>query len=304
MPINMNLKDMEFFRIVAEEENLRRAATRLNISQPALSRRIRSLEESLGFELFHRNAQRIRLSHAGRTFLRFSRDFLTRYEMGAAQARDVAHGSTGQLVIGMSDFAIRNPSVSAALRMLRKQVPDVRLSVRMVSRTPFVEQLKSGSIDLAFLTDLVSTEPDTPNSLIEQIDLHAAIPKNHRCANLAKIKAIDLDGEDILWFEPGLAPRITHHVEGRFAELGSHPEFQYLTVSENTRMHLTATGLGISLLSANFVNYLPNRVVIRPIVDLGVSIALRAAWANDNINPAFAKLLPTIENMWQRARRS
>jgi DNA-binding transcriptional LysR family regulator len=96
----MELRHLRYFVAVAETENVSRAALRLHVSQPALSRQIRDLEEEIGFLLLARTAKSVRLTAAGRTFLADARVVLQRVEEAVEAARAVATGQHGELHVG------------------------------------------------------------------------------------------------------------------------------------------------------------------------------------------------------------
>ena len=93
----MELRHLRYFIAVAEEENVSRAALKLHVSQPALSRQIRDLEEELGFLLLERSAKSVRLTEAGRAFLIEARAVLQRAEDAVNAARAIATGRRGEL---------------------------------------------------------------------------------------------------------------------------------------------------------------------------------------------------------------
>src|SRR6188474_2719441 len=97
--ILMELRHLRYFIAVAEEENVSRAALKLHVSQPALSRQIRDLEDEIGFPLFERSAKSVRLTEAGRVFLRESRVVIQSADHAVQTARAVATGS-GELHVG------------------------------------------------------------------------------------------------------------------------------------------------------------------------------------------------------------
>src|SRR5687767_2547076 len=105
----MELRHLRYFVGVAEEENVSRAALKLHVSQPALSRQIRDLEEELGFPLLERSAHSVRLTPAGRSFLVEARAVLQRAEDAVATARLIAHGGSGELHVGYA------PSLTARI---------------------------------------------------------------------------------------------------------------------------------------------------------------------------------------------
>src|SRR2546421_7982233 len=95
----MELRHLRYFVAVAQQENVSRAALKLHVSQPALSRQVRDLEEELGFPLLERSAKSVRLTAAGRAFLTEARAVLQRAEEGIKTARAIAHGGV-QLHVG------------------------------------------------------------------------------------------------------------------------------------------------------------------------------------------------------------
>src|ERR1700741_4580777 len=96
----MELRHLRYFVAVAEEENVTRAAARLHVSQPALSRQIRDLEDEIGFLLLERSAKAVRLTEAGRTFLTEAKAVLQRAEDAVKAARAKAGGAEGEIHVG------------------------------------------------------------------------------------------------------------------------------------------------------------------------------------------------------------
>src|SRR5271155_3857791 len=96
----MELRHLRYFVVVAEEQNVTRAAERLHVSQPPLSRQMRDLEEELGVELFRRTAKSLALTEAGKIFLPEARAVLLRAEQAVQTVRAMAKGERGQLRVG------------------------------------------------------------------------------------------------------------------------------------------------------------------------------------------------------------
>src|SRR6266446_310484 len=120
--LRMELRHLRYFIGVAEEENVSRAALKLHVSQPALSRQIRDLEDELGFSLLERSAKSVRLTEAGGAFLIEARAVLQRAEEAVKTARAVATGGRGELHVGYA------PSLTArilpqVLRAFQAELP-------------------------------------------------------------------------------------------------------------------------------------------------------------------------------------
>src|SRR5688572_29013403 len=137
----VELRHLRYFIAAAEEENVSRAALKLHVSQPALSRQIRDLEDELRFPLFERTAKSVRLTDAGRIFLSEARDVLKRAEEAINKARATATGGRGELHVGYA------PSPTArilpmALRAFQARMPKVRVRLHDLSSEEIVAGLR------------------------------------------------------------------------------------------------------------------------------------------------------------------
>src|SRR6059058_3584351 len=148
----MELRHLRYFIGVAEEENVSRAALKLHVSQPALSRQIRDLEDELGFLLLERSAKSVRLTEAGRAFLTEARAVLQRAEDAVKAARTIATGG-GELHVGYA------PSLTArilppALRAFQAELPNVRVKLHDFSTEEMLAGLREGKLQVAFVVRL------------------------------------------------------------------------------------------------------------------------------------------------------
>src|SRR3954469_20437350 len=148
----MELRHLRYFVAVAEEENVSRAALKLHVSQPALGRQIRDLEEELGFSLLERSAKSVRLTEAGRTFLDEARAVLQRADEAVKTARSIATGGN-ELHVGYA------PSLTArilppTLRAFQAEMPNVRVRLHDFSTEEMLEGLQNKKLQIAFLVRL------------------------------------------------------------------------------------------------------------------------------------------------------
>ena len=149
----MELRHLRYFIAVAKEENVSRAAARLHVAQPAVSRQVRDLEEALGVALLERTPKSVRLTEAGRAFLVEARAVLQRAEEAVAKVRAVAQGEGGDFQVGYA------PSLTAqilpqALRRFQALRPGVRVLLQDLSSVEMVEGLRKGSIHIALTVRL------------------------------------------------------------------------------------------------------------------------------------------------------
>ncbi|NER01072.1 MAG: LysR family transcriptional regulator [Cyanothece sp. SIO2G6] len=127
--VDVELRQLRYFVAVAEELNFTRAAERLQIAQPPLSRQIQSLEKALGVTLLERTNRRVALTSVGEFFLTECRQILAQLENGIRATQRLANGETGQLVLGF-EGSTYNDLVLNIIRELRTQYPDVKLVMR------------------------------------------------------------------------------------------------------------------------------------------------------------------------------
>jgi DNA-binding transcriptional LysR family regulator len=146
----MELRHLRYFVAVAEEENVTRAAARLHVSQPPLTRQIHDLEEELGVALFERNGKSIRLTEAGRVFLKEARAALQRVEEAVATVRAAAREQHGELQLGYAP----SPTVEilpVLLRAFQKQCPNVRVVLHDHSSPEMLAGLREGGLQAALM---------------------------------------------------------------------------------------------------------------------------------------------------------
>jgi len=146
----MELRHLRYFVAVAEEQNVTRAAVRLHVSQPPLSRQIRDLEEHLGVKLLVRGAKSVRLTEAGRVFLNEARAVLMRAEEATAAARAVADGNRGELHVGYAP-SLTVELLPAALRRFHEKAPGVKVTLHDLSTEALLAGLLEKRLHLAMM---------------------------------------------------------------------------------------------------------------------------------------------------------
>jgi len=146
----MELRHLRYFVAVAEAENVSRAALKLHVSQPGISRQIRDLEDEIGFQLFERSAKSIKLTSAGKSFLTEARAVLQRAEEAVKTARAIATGAVGELHVGYAG----SPTVRLlppTLRAFQADSPQVRVRLHDLSTEEMLAGLRDGKLQMALL---------------------------------------------------------------------------------------------------------------------------------------------------------
>src|SRR5439155_12607513 len=148
----MELRHLRYFVAAAEAENVSRAALKLHVSQPALSRQIRDLEEELGFPLLERSAKSVRLTEAGRVFLAEASAVLERADAAVKAGREVATGS-GELHVGYAP-SLTARILPATLRAFQAELPKVRVRLHDLSTGAMLAGMREARLQLAFMVRL------------------------------------------------------------------------------------------------------------------------------------------------------
>src|SRR5690242_12185043 len=147
----VELRHLRYFVAVAEAENVLRAATqKLHVSQPAVSRQIRDLEEELGVQLFERTGKAVNLTDAGRVFLREARAVLERTNEAVRNVRDFAQAGETELHVGYS-LTPSGHILSATMRGFQKAMPDVHVKLHDCSNEEIAVGLRDGRVKLALI---------------------------------------------------------------------------------------------------------------------------------------------------------
>jgi len=290
----MELRQLRYFVVAAEEEHFGRAARRLRIAQPALSRQIQHLEEELRVELFTRLPRGVRLSAAGRALVEDVRVVLASLERAVESAQRVERGESGRLRVGYTDTITGGPAFGRIIRAYRRAYPEVHLDLRLLSSMEQWDALRENHIDVGF----VFHRP--PESEVEAIAIGReavllALPEAHRLARAGSVRLSDLDREPFVWFPRRAAPLYYDQMARACAAGGLTLQVAQEATSETARLNLVAAGLGATWSIQSSVSRRPKGVVIREVEDLEESVTAYVIWRRDRLGPtgrAFLAVVP------------
>jgi len=150
LALGVELRHLRYFVAAAEAENLSRAALKLHVSQPALGRQIRDLEDEIGFCLLERTAKSVRLTDAGRAFLRDARALLQQADEAVKKARAVARAEPGELQVGYSPTPLAE-ILPKTLRAFQQVMPSVRVRLRDWSNNEILDGVRDGRLQLGLI---------------------------------------------------------------------------------------------------------------------------------------------------------
>lgn len=279
----MELRHLRCFVVLAEELHFTRAAERLHIEQPPLSRAIKELEEDLGVLLFDRNRRGTVLTAAGATFLQDVRRLFTILEQARENAKAVGSGLRGSIRIAVSDGAI-DPRLSAFLARCRVEEPEIEIRL---SELPLAEQLRglrSGDFTIGFAHmadggEGIVAEP------IWQDPLVLAVPALHELLAHKEVPLHELGGHPLILCDPHVCEGYCRELARLLRSLESEPNVVEHVSSLDMMLTLVGAGFGVGFTTETRIASCQRPdVVIRPLaVDSAVITTYLLRPDNDSL---------------------
>jgi DNA-binding transcriptional LysR family regulator len=293
--MSFTLEQLRGFVAVAEELHFGRAAARLKMTQPPLSRQIQKLERAVGAQLLERDNRRVALTAAGQVFLSEARRLLALADAAPDQARRVAAGSSGVVRIGFT-AASTYGILGRLLNELARELPDVSVDLaEMVTREQVVG-LANEEIDLGLARPPFDRET-FGSRLLHRESLLVAAPMGHPLLALGRdATAADLAGEPVVMHSPTRARYFYDLVAG--AVPIAHQNTVHTVSQVLTMLWLVAAGRGIAFVPASAAR-LPIEGVgfVRLATPVPEPVELHLLWARDSPNPALWRVLQVLEGV-------
>jgi DNA-binding transcriptional LysR family regulator len=291
---SIDLRQLRYFLAVSEELNFGRAALRLHISQPPLSRQIRQLEDQLGVELFLRGKSGVALTEAGAAFLPEVRRTLVQAEKAVAVARAARGAEGGKFVVGYTTVFDRSAIPDVADR-LRQRFPNWRIVTRGKHSISLVRDVKNGTMDAAFIGLHTETQGLTVETILEE-PLVLALPAKHQLAQKRRLGFDDLREEPMFWFERRLNPGFYDHCQAFFEQIGFKPNVIPEPPDHHIMLGLIAEGQGVALISASLQNVKRRGVVFRALKEEAkkLSMGIVVAYSERNQSPVLHPFLELV----------
>jgi DNA-binding transcriptional LysR family regulator len=291
----MELRHLRYFVAVGEEQHYGRAASRLRIAQPAISRQIQDLEAEVGFKLFDRLPRGVKLSAAGKLFLEDVRRVLQELSEAAVRAGRVASGRSGTLRVGFTENSSWHGVVPDSFRRYRETQLDVELQLQPEASQVQLEAIRSGRLDAGFVNFMPESDPELDQLLVAKQHVELAAPKGHPLTRLKKLRLRDLTDVPFVWFPRRANPAFYDRMMLECYRGGlKSPHIVQEGVNEPTILSLVSTGMGVGWVLATARWRCPESVVILPVVDLNMPLRLALVWRKDNTSPLLANFIAEV----------
>jgi DNA-binding transcriptional LysR family regulator len=285
----MELRHLRYFVAVAEELHFGRAASRVGIAQPPLSKQIQQLEDEIGVKLFKRTKRRVSLTHAGETFLKDARQALDLSERAIRSAQRADRGEIGRLVVGFVGSATYS-FLPYALRSFRSRFPHVELFLRELTTYEQLDGLHTKAVDAGFVRQPIKDDALFIETLLQEPFI-LALPTHHALASRASISLKMLATEGFVMFSRQQRTTFHDQVVSLCHQAGFSPKVVQEAVQIPTVLGLVSAGMGVTLVPASIKKLQFAGVVYRDLAQLDRITELAMAYRRDDESPVLQSFL-------------
>ncbi|WP_245238566.1 LysR substrate-binding domain-containing protein [Streptomyces sp. MZ04] len=297
--MDVSSRKLRYFVAVAEDLHFSRAAGRLFVTQQALSKQIRELEDDIGVRLLRRTTRSVELTPAGEVLLAAARRSLAELDAGVEAALAANRGESGTVKLGFVIGAALELT-SPILAEFGRRHPRIRLDMREYGFADPSAGLADGSSEVAFVRLPISA-PDIESEPLFVEPLVAALPSGHRWAGRSSIPVAEMTGE------PLVVGRTEDASWRRLWTLDAHRDGEAarvvtLTSSHTEEMELVAAGRACAVTVAGAARYTPHRGVRYIPIDGVSGSTLAVAWRRGHLAPPVERFLEVTREV--RARET
>jgi len=292
----MELRHLRYFIGVGEEQHFGRAAERLRVAQPALSRQIKDLEGELGFALFDRLPRGVRLNEAGKLFLTDARRILKDIDEAKLRAERIAHGKAGTLRVGIATAVSWHGVVVDSFRQFRRAQPDAALELHHLLTVHQVEAILSGRLDVGFAASLTPWDKNLAHWEFAQDRMVLAVPRGHALTKRKTVRLRDLRDFSFVWFPRWVNPAFYDRMIQECSRGGlSAPRIVQEAPDRDTNLGFVQCRIGLSWQPETVRWHCPRGVALVPVVDMNVRLPFSLVWKKANTSPLLQKFVAQVQ---------
>ena len=274
----MELRHLRYFVAAAEEENVSRAALKLNVSQPGISRQIHDLEEEIGFQLFERSAKALRLTSAGKIFLTEARAVLQHADDAVKKARAAIGAMHGEIHVGYAP-SLTVQILPPTLRAFQEKLPNVRVALHDLSTGEMLEQLRNGKLQVA-LTVRLDAKILRGLEFVElaRYPMRVAVARKHPLAESKTVSLDQVSRESLIAYNRADYPEYHTMLDKLFATVGRKPRIVEEHDGVSGIVLAVESGGGFALVPSCVECMVGSRLKLIPLSTAVPEVAVMAAW--------------------------
>ncbi|HMO45281.1 MAG TPA: LysR family transcriptional regulator [Rubrivivax sp.] len=289
----MELRHFRYFEALASTLNFTRAAEKLHISQPPLSRQIQQLEDELGVALLDRTARPLQLTRAGSFFYEQSVQLLARVREIQSATRRLAAGERRWLAVGFVPSMLYGVLPTVLQRFMAEH-PELDLLLTELTSVQQAESLKAGRIDIGFGRLALAVE-GLVNTLLEEEPLVAVLPARHELGRLKRVSLADLAARTLVLYPAQPRPSFADQVLSQFRARGCVVERIFETNGLQTAIGLVAAGIGVTLVPRSVQRLRRDDVIYRPLIERGISSPTLMTTRAGDLSGDLAQLVKAVQ---------
>jgi DNA-binding transcriptional LysR family regulator len=277
----MELRHLRYFVAAAEEENVSRAALKLHVSQPGVSRQIRDLEQEIGVALFERSAKALKLTAAGKTFLSGARAVLQHAEEAVKKARAATGGAEGEIHVGYAP-SLTVQILPPTLRAFQQDFPRVRVALHDLATGEMLAQLRNGKLQVA-MTVRLDRKMLRGLEFVElaRYPLRVAVAPKHLLARNPVVSLEQVAREPLIAYRRSDYPEYHAMVDKLFATVGRRPRIAEEHDGVNEIIMALESGVGFALVPGCVQCLVGSRLKLLPLNQSAPEVSVVALWKKD-----------------------
>lgn len=279
----LSVRQLECFVAVAEEQQFARAARRLGMGQPPVSRLVQRMERALGLPLFARTPRGVSLTASGAAMLAPARRVLSEMRRVAEAGRRAAAGHVGSLNVGFSSSAAFSV-LPTLVRAYRAAFPGVTLSLRELTTADQMAQLETGLLDVSIGRGPID-RPGIVAASLHREPFMAVVPAGHRLSGRAQIRLTDLSADPFVFIPRHVAPAFHDAIMRACVKAGAALRVAEEAAEWHTIVGLVGAGLGVSITPASLHRLAWTTVAFRPLVGARLAAELVVARRDEEPTP-------------------
>jgi DNA-binding transcriptional LysR family regulator len=318
----MNLRQLRYFIVLAEELHFRRAAERLNITQSPLTLAIQELERELGGRLFHRTQRRVELTEAGAAFRIGAREVLEKMQASFETTRDLLNGESRRVRLGVTAAAALLPFLATTIQRFRIAHPNARLTLHELPSREQLRALQARELDVCVIRMPLTCTPDSGGAIKLLRDrLVVAMHRDHPLTSHAALTVADLKNEPLVIYPKSAAGGIHEIIIQLCAKRSFSPRIVQETRDTGTILALAAARQGIAIVPSELSRIDMPETVFIPLTDDDAATDIYLCFREADSDPRVASLCRIAEAavahdraaaeraasapaLWHRARRT
>ncbi len=291
----MELRQLKYFLSVAEELHFRKASEKLHMTQPALSRQIKQLEDEMATVLFKRTKRTVKLTDAGHFFYKEAQELIRKLDRVVSETRQRETGAIGKLKVGYVPSAMHNV-LPGIINQLQQNFPGIQLELYQETALDQYDMLKSEKLDIGFLR-VPRNDEELETSVIFKETYSLVVPASHKITEKNFKGLSQLAGEKFILTPRSVGEKYFDNIISLFSEEGFSPVVIHESVNEHATIRLVENNIGISIIPSSFKHGFNTTAKFIELKNIPERLELSVAWRKNNNTPILMRLIGELVNV-------